>query len=115
MKRKYIEIVEEFEYKGYKCVIKRNLLLKALLGYIKLPKGHKYFGVPIDDISVECHWGLTYGEIEGDDYVIGFDCAHSFDFDIDTVDLEYILGVPNKDKNYVLENIKEIVDQLQRE
>jgi len=111
------ETVRVFEYKGYKCIIKRNPFLKALLGYIKLPKEHKYYGTPIADIPIECHGDLTYGEIQGDDYVIGFDCGHVFDFDLDkkifdSFDPEYPLGTPNKDENFVLESIKEIVNQL---
>ena len=115
MKRKIIKIVKEFEYKGYKCVIKRNLEVKALLGYVKLPKWHKYYGVPKENIPVECHWGLTYGKFEGDDYVIGLDFAHLGDFDIKIgeFDTEYPCGKPNKNESFVIQNIEGIVDQLE--
>jgi len=118
MNHKSIEVIKELEYKGYKCVIKRNLILKALLGYVKLPKGHRYYGVSIEKIPVECHGDLTYGEIENDNYVIGFDCAHIFDFDFENKRgisknaFKYPIGIPNKSENYVIEDLKRIVDQL---
>ncbi len=49
-------------------------------GYVALPEGHKFYGTPYDDVDVEIHGGLTYGEteeIDGKDYwVLGFDCCH---------------------------------------
>lgn len=49
-------------------------------GYVALPEGHKYYGVNYDDVPVDVHYGLTYGEseeIDGKSYwVVGFDCAH---------------------------------------
>jgi len=121
MKPKY-ETVRKFAYKGYKLIIKRNTLLNYLLGYVMLPKGHRYYGITREDIPVECHGDLTYGKFEGDYYVIGFDCAHSFDFNnnlkksfnADQVDSHNILGEPNKDETYVMQQLKGIVDQLQK-
>jgi len=48
-------------------------------GYVKLPAGHKYYGVHYDDIPVDVHGGLTYSEQEGDYWVVGFDTAHYMD------------------------------------
>jgi len=107
-------VIKKFKYKGYDCIIRQNSSLKYLLGYVKLPKGHKYYKVPKEKIPVRCHYGLTYGEIEGDFYVIGLDCAHGCDFDCETkFNPKYPLGKPNKDKNFVIDNIKNIVDQLE--
>lgn len=45
-------------------------------GYVKLPKGHPWYGKDYDDIKVSVHGGLTYSRQEGKYWVIGFDCAH---------------------------------------
>jgi len=116
LKPKSFETVKKFEYNGYKCIVARNNSFNALLGYVLLPKGHKYFGMPIKDIPVECHGNLTYGKIEGDYYVIGFDCAHAFDFDvrpdIAELNLKNIFGKPNKNEDFATQEIKSIVEQL---
>ena len=116
MDTRYFETVNEFEYKGYKCRILRNLIFKSLTGYVKLPKGHKYYGVPKENIPVECHGCLTYGDFEGNDYVIGFDCVHAgsdFDAKPGEFDPEFPLGIPNKDEKFVIQNIEGIIDQLE--
>jgi hypothetical protein len=114
-----VKTLKEFEYSGYKCIIRNHARLKYLMGYVKIPKGHKYYRVPIDNLAIECHGGLTFGEVMGDYYIIGFDCCHAFDFDNikpkDKKDFNYPLGIPNKDEKYVIENIKKIVDQLDKE
>lgn len=55
--------------------------------YVVLPKGHVFNGVPYDDIPVECHGGLTYGQprlegvkLEDGEYVIGWDYARYGDY-----------------------------------
>ena len=125
--KKSFKTIKEFDYKGYICLVVQNSHLKYLLGYVKLPKGHKYYNVPIEEIPVDCHYGLTYGEIQDNYYVIGFDCAHSNDFDIpkkslyslqnktDRLNITDWFPNPNKDENFVTDNIKGIVDQLERE
>lgn len=45
-------------------------------GYVKLPKGHKYYGVDYSDIPVDSPGGLTYSKEEGDEWVVGFDTVH---------------------------------------
>jgi hypothetical protein len=36
-------------------------------------------GIDYDNIPVHVHGGLTFCEKDGDNWVIGFDCAHSGD------------------------------------
>lgn len=114
---------ETFEYKGFKCVIKRMMYLGGQLnGYVRIPEGHKYYSKGYDDIPVECHGGLTFaGElIDGDtDYYIGFDTAHYQDY---MPFLQMALGkafTPPQDDGdryrditYVRNECKRIVDQL---
>lgn len=114
---------ETFDYKGFKCVIKRMMYLGGQLnGYVRLPEEHKFYGKGYDDIPIECHGGLTFtGELEdGDsDFYIGFDTAHYQDF---MPFLQMALGkafAPPQDDNdryrditYVRNECKRIVDQL---
>lgn len=53
----------EFEYKGYRCVIKRAGEMAHLCGYIGLPEGHKYYEIRnYDDIPYDVHGGWTFSE-----------------------------------------------------
>ena len=113
---------ETFEYRGYKCVIKRMMLFGGQLnGYVRLPKESKFYQKGYDDIPIDCHGGLTFtGDLEEDgDFYIGFDTAHYQDYmpfmqmlygnkglQIDHPDEQY------KDINYVRNECKKIVDQL---
>lgn len=50
-------------------------------GYVVIPKTSPLFGIPYDDISVNVHGGLTFGEIsdETGNWIIGFDTSHAGD------------------------------------
>jgi len=112
---------ETFEYKGFKIVILRMMYMGGQLnGYVRLPKGHKFYGKGYDDIPIECHGGLTFtGDLENDgDFYIGFDTAHYMDY---MPFMQMFLkredrgDNPNehyKDINYVRNECKSIVDQL---
>ena len=52
-------------------------------GYVKLPKGHKYYGMDYSDIHVDAPGGLTYSVQEGDEWVVGFDTMHYWNNSID--------------------------------
>lgn len=89
----YGEWVEEvdvvlFEYRHIECRILRSMYKKQgrkdifgghLCGYICIPPEHPFYKKRYDDIPIDVHGGLTYGKSEGDDYYIGFDCAHFSD------------------------------------
>lgn len=114
-------VIKEFNYKGFNCFIKRismdplsGLALGLedfrrksrgwLCGYVALSEGHPLHGKEYyeidDEIDDVAHFGLTYSEFEGDDWVIGFDCNHAFDTPA-TNTVEFVEG-----------NIKEIVDTI---
>lgn len=62
-------------------------------GYVMLPKSHIWYGKDYDDIPINVHGGLTYGEKNDSDYwVIGFDTAHAGDNDKEQ-DIEYVLSM----------------------
>ena len=91
----YGEWVEEpgevlFEYKGMECKVTRRGIQEPgvketflfgghLCGYIRIPDNHPYHHKDYEDIPIDCHGGLTYGECS-DKHWIGFDCAHCFDY-----------------------------------
>lgn len=80
---KYEPDYDEFVHAGYRCVMKRNPL-KAWCGYIHLDKTHPFYGISEFDLNAEfedlpSHEGLTYSMEEDNHWVIGFDCAHSWD------------------------------------
>jgi hypothetical protein len=118
---------ENFEYKGYYCVIKRMMYLGGQLnGYVRIPENHEYYDkdyswIPYD-LPIECHGGITFsGELEGETgYYIGFDCAHAWDYmpflqmqlPSSTRFMEHDPTITYKDINYVRNQCKDIVDQL---
>lgn len=92
----YGEWVEEadtcsFTHHGYVCLVKRVFYkhledptvieLGHFCGYIHLPRDHVWAGKGYGDIDCEIHGGLTFarGEEHGRNWIIGFDCAHSWD------------------------------------
>ena len=139
MKRAYVE--EMFEYKGYKCACVFNAG-GFRCGYVAIDETHPYYSVNFMDdgpYEIQCHWGLTYsGEGkhfyngEGRLWWLGFDCGHYKDLtDYDTAkaygiinDKEYSIGksfeviykedleCTHKDKEFIKENCKMIVEQL---
>ena len=131
---------EDFEYKGYKCCIRRmvdaNLFMGSLNGYVFVPKGHKLYGRnyfhDVED-KIDCHGGLTWSseaeklfpEIK-DMWVYGFDCGHAYDLqpfytfwmmmrpEIRS-STEYLANDPDthyRDWEYVKNECKSIVDQM---
>ena len=119
------------EYKKYKYFIHRHEPLGHLCGYVKINSDHKYYSKDYFDMDIECHGGLTHGEFCLDlwmiedrtekykqiekykdliekstkSFYIGFDCNHLDDFSLYN-DGEY------RDMDYVLNEIKSIIDQL---
>lgn len=118
-------IAKEFEYHNYSCQI--NAVNGHYCGYVYLPRGHRFYSVPYDEIPIECHGGLTYGEysVAKDAYCIGFDCAHADDlWDPEMaakvtaikhmnqafIDLNYATF---KDVDFVTNELEHIVKQLE--
>jgi hypothetical protein len=85
------------EATGLPCLIVRGPH-GALCGYVGVAEGHKYFGKDYNDVDVEVHCGLTFGNMcqagaDEDTHIchvpgpgepdhvwwLGFDCAHAGD------------------------------------
>lgn len=79
-----------FQYKGCDCKILRvytgepfsiqpHVFGGHLCGYVKVPLEMKLSEKKSYDLDIDCHGGITFNEIEGEENWIGFDCAHSYD------------------------------------
>lgn len=104
---------KEFDYKGYKCQIKRHVYLKNLCGYVFLPKDHALASQDPFCLALAVHGGITYGELVGENYILGFDCAHCEDL---VPGMHESLELPflqiYRSMQYVEEELKELVDQI---
>lgn len=84
MNKSIVELLDSGTYDGYEyAIVSRGLHPCA---YVKLPKGHKYYGLDYDDIPVDCHCGPTYAESYLDiiplnsGWWIGWDYGHCCDY-----------------------------------
>lgn len=77
-----------FTYKNIECKILRiafeepkifHMFGGYLNGYVSVPSDHPYYQKKYEDMEIECHGGLTFGQCS-DSHLIGFDCAHSGDY-----------------------------------
>lgn len=110
----YKEIVREGEYKGYDYLI-RNVRNTHYCAYVRIPKGHKFYNIPCDDIDIDCHGGLTFGAItnhfsplkdSNDGYWIGWDYAHYDDWSMfNQYGKKWTVAE-------ILEEVKKVIDQL---
>ena len=78
-----------FQHRGFWCAVARHARQGNLVGYVRVPKGHPWYGVSDSQLydagaNPDVHGGLTYTAIgeDGDDagWFLGFDCAHLGDF-----------------------------------
>jgi hypothetical protein len=118
-----------FCYKGIDCAILRSVIPEPhsknekifgghLCGYIRIPPDHTYYHKKYEDMKIDCHGGLTFGEVS-DGHWIGFDCAHLGDF-IPSVDIFRKQGVKKyfvfnpvyRNLEFCNKQCKSIVDQL---
>jgi len=70
---------KEWESNGFKC---RALFVRQThrCGYVGIPKDHIAYDKNYNDLLIEVHGGLTYGEVEDDGLCwFGFDCIHAGD------------------------------------
>ena len=70
-------------------------------GYVGIPSWHPYYKMDYNEIPIECHGGLTYGNIDEDEdlWVIGFDTCHLDD------------NKTKCSKKFVKENCLHIIEQ----
>ena len=103
-------------YKGYIYKIRRNEEMLNYCGYIFIPHDHPSFALiendyQVDDI-LDMHGGCTYFDYEYGYIIVGFDCAHVYDIVPFDYALGHIVDGTYKDYDYVLDQIKHIINQL---
>lgn len=128
--RKLAVVEKQFQYKGHDCIC--VFIRKGYrCGYVSTTLRRNY-----DDIDIDCHCGLTYGGVLPTEYApkesfyIGFDCGHCCDgidtklaYDLGLIDeatketfeqsFSYLSDYPVRSLDYVVEQCKKIVDQLE--
>jgi hypothetical protein len=48
-------------------------------GYVAVEPDHPWYGVHCEEIECDVHGGLTFGELQGGYWVVGFDTGHYMD------------------------------------
>lgn len=128
--RKFAVVEKHFQYKGHDCICVFTRT-GYRCGYVSTTLRCDYYEVDID-----CHCGLTYGgalptEYEPKENVYyGFDCGHYCDgmdpelaYKYGLIDettkeyyknsFSYLSDYPVREVDYVVEQCKKIVDQLE--
>lgn len=88
---KPFKVEREWEFAGLKCAVVQAREGGHRCGYVRVPPGHAAHGKPYDDVDVQVHGGLTFGDAEpcehedGQGYWFGFDCAHHMDASFEAV------------------------------
>lgn len=84
--------VVKFYFKEYKCMVFRVVIKEPCVedhyfgghfcGYVFLDSNHSLFGENFQNITIDCHGGISFSEYvqEQGAHLIGFDCAHSGDY-----------------------------------
>lgn len=132
---KFCVVEKQFEYKGHDCICVFNCL-GYRCGYVSVDDYKNR-----SEYDIDCHCGLSFGASRlpeycnsKKDYYIGFDCGHICDgHDYDTalkygiinekqyynlIEMEMRLSTflqPVRSLEYVEEQCKKIVDQLEEE
>lgn len=103
---------KEIHYKGYKGVIVQHPNVGHLCGYVVIPEDHPLYQKNYDEIDLEVHGELTYSDSDlisvGEDFCIGFDCAHAGDW----IPMYGFENDTYKDITFVENEIKSLIDQI---
>lgn len=127
---KWAVVEKHFQYKGHDCICIFNSM-GFRCGYVSTTLRGDY-----DDFDIDCHCGLTFGSVLFKEYApkeafyVGFDCGHCCDgkdadlaYEYGLIDkimrddlkksFSYLSDCPVRDVEYVVEQCKKIVDQLE--
>ncbi len=99
----------KFVYEEFDCRLHRHDHLLHWCGYIDIPTHCE-----IDSEVIRVHGGVTFDNHVDGVRRIGFDCAHSGDLSPYMFKSEYMFGFDGeyRDKEFVIEEIKSMGDQL---
>lgn len=102
------------EHGGFNWHILRMRHSGHLCGYVELPKGHPKYGKNRyeDHFDLTVHGGITYCDFSEDKskFIIGFDCSHCDD--LRPYDGFRFENSVYRNKDYVLSEIKSLIEQL---
>ena len=96
-----------------KCYLQRHGSMGHLCGYVILTKDNKFWSKDYDEIPVQVHGGLTYASVDdNDNWVVGFDCAHSGDLVPSFQKVHLNVNDIYRDKEYVVSECESLAEQL---
>lgn len=102
------KIIGNGKIDGYEYKIK-NIGGSHPTAYIKLDETHPLYNEHYDDIDIDVHGGLIYGEMEDDGYWIGWDYAHCYDY---VWGISFVEFQRQWTTDEILEHCKDVVRQL---
>lgn len=124
----------EFRHAGLPCILRRHERHGNFCGYVGVPPTHPDHGKNYNDVEVEVHGGLTFGDEcsavachvpapgEPDNFFwFGFDCHHSYDLAPGFIAIEKRLGMEPltlsepyayRDLAYVRRQTEQLAEQL---
>lgn len=112
---------EEWIESEYLCRIRRTRPIDPWCGYVRIPYTHPVANKSYDDIDVEVHGGLTYGNDSfpdsniKDGYWYGFDCGHAGDlYPPNIIRYDIPSGDVYRTKEYVKNECKKLAKQLKK-
>lgn len=107
----------EWDHKGISCLILR-VHLGHLCGYVRVPKGHPYYGEGSSYLDEDCvHGGITFSKEDDeipDMWRIGFDCGHAWDLIPAFLKSPYSIIFDDeqyRDISYVKAEVERLADQ----
>ena len=104
------EILDEGFYNGFHYIICSYGTHPC--AYVQVPETHDFYGMPYDDIEVDCHGGLTYGRFaKNGTYWIGWDYAHYGDY-VGYYLMRYGYDAKKWTTEEIYEDVKYVIDQL---
>jgi len=87
---------------------------KVWCGYVSLTSDCKFYNTDYNNINVSVHGGLTYGTMENNEWVIGFDCGHNGDLCpgwLNIIEFNHTYKDVYRDKNFVINECESLAEQ----
>ncbi len=124
----------DFHHVGFACLALRNMKYGSWCGYVGVPSSHPDYQRNYNDVDVDCHGGLTYGDVCDNEHIchvpqpgepddlcwFGFDCNHCWDIAPGSIMLDKKYGFQRgtdpmsdyRSLSYVRHQIEKLAEQL---
>ena len=115
---------EQWQHAGYACLVTRHPRWGHLCGYVGVDRAHPCYGKTYEEMRVEVHGGLTYGDtccghichvaepgMPDDVFWLGFDASHAGDLS----PAMHPIGDPHaayRDWSYMRAEVESLAEQL---